>query len=185
MTANGTGLVEMRYALGNSLNIPAVKMLKLNGVNAMVATASAMGITTFTHPEEYGLSLTLGGAEVKMTDMATAFGVFANSGYRIDFTRFLKLRTRTEKFWSNITPPLSPIFGKKVLPDGVAFIISDILADNNARLLEFGDNSELKIPGQNVSVKTGTTNDFSDNWTIGYTPSSWWRLGSAMTIIRR
>jgi penicillin-binding protein 1C len=165
------GLVEMRYALGNSFNIPAVKMLELNGVNAMVATASAMGITTFTDPQRYGLSLTLGGAEVKMVDMATAFGVFANSGYRIDFHPILKVTDKTGKVLEEYKPPLSPIFGKKVLPDGVAFIISDILADNNARLQEFGDNSELKIPGQVVSVKTGTTNDFRDNWTIGYTPS--------------
>jgi 1A family penicillin-binding protein len=165
------GLVQMRYALGNSFNIPAVKMLELNGVNAMVATASAMGITTFTDPQKYGLSLTLGGAEVKMVDMATAFGVFANSGYRIDLHPILKVIDKNGKVLQQYTPPLSPIFGKKVLPDGVAFIISDILADNNARLQEFGDNSELKIPGQTVSVKTGTTNDFRDNWTIGYTPS--------------
>jgi penicillin-binding protein 1C len=165
------GLVEMRYALGNSFNIPAVKMLELNGVNAMVATASAMGITTFTNPQDYGLSLTLGGAEVRMVDMATAFGVFANSGYRIDLHPILKVTDKTGKILEQYKPPLSPIFGRKVLPDGVAYIISDILADNNARLMEFGDNSELKIPGQTVSVKTGTTNDFRDNWTIGYTPS--------------
>jgi penicillin-binding protein 1C len=165
------GLVQMRYALGNSLNIPAVKMLELNTVEKMVATASAMGITTFTEPQRYGLSLTLGGAEVKMVDMATAFGVFANSGYRIDLHPILKVTDKTGKVLEKYTPPLSPIFGKKVLPDGVAFIISDILADNGARLLEFGDNSELKIKDQTVSVKTGTTNDFRDNWTIGYTPS--------------
>jgi len=165
------GLVQMRYALGNSLNIPAVKMLEVNTVEAMTATASAMGITTFTDPQKYGLSLTLGGAEVKMVDMATAFGVFANSGYRIDLHPILKVTDKTGKVLEKYTPPLSPIFGKKVLPDGVSFIISDILADNGARLMEFGDNSELKIPGQTVSVKTGTTNDYRDNWTIGYTPS--------------
>lgn len=165
------GLVQMRYTLGNSLNIPAVKMLKLNGVNAMVATASAMGITTFTHPENYGLSLTLGGAEVKMVDMAEAFGVFANSGYKIGLQPLLKVTDKNGKVLEKYTPPQSPIFGKKVLPDGIGFIISDILADNGARLMEFGNNSQLKIPGQVVSVKTGTTNDFKDNWTIGYTPS--------------
>ncbi|HUD09384.1 MAG TPA: transglycosylase domain-containing protein [Patescibacteria group bacterium] len=165
------GLVQMRYALGNSFNIPAVKMLELNGVDAMVATASAMGITTFTSPEKYGLSLTLGGAEVKMVDMATAFGVFANSGYRINLHPILKVTDKTGKVLEEYKPLPSPIFGQKVLPDGVAFIISDILADNGARLAEFGDNSELKIKGQTVSVKTGTTNDFRDNWTIGYTPS--------------
>ena len=165
------GLVQMRYALGNSLNIPAVKMLEVNGIEKMVATASAMGITTFTEPQKYGLSLTLGGAEVRMVDMATAFGVFANSGYRIDLHPILKVTDKTGKVLEEYKPALSPIFGKKVLPDGVAFIISDILADNGARLLEFGDNSELKIPKQTVSVKTGTTNDYRDNWTIGYTPS--------------
>ena len=165
------GLEQMRYSLGNSFNIPAVKMLKLNGVSAMVATASAMGITTFTNPDNYGLSLTLGGAEVKMVDMATAFGVFANSGYRIDLHPILKITDKNGKVLEQYNPPGSPIFGKKVLPEGVAFIISDILADNGARLLEFGDNSQLRIKGQTVSVKTGTTNDFRDNWTIGYTPS--------------
>ena len=165
------GLLQMRYALGNSFNIPAVKMLELNGVNAMVATASAMGITTFTHPENYGLSLTLGGAEVKMVDMATAFGVFANSGYRVDLHSILKVTDKTGKVLEQYKPPLSPIFGKKVLPADVSYIISDILSDNGARMMEFGDNSSLKIPGQTVSAKTGTTNDFRDNWTIGYTPS--------------
>ena len=165
------GLVQMRYALGNSLNIPAVKMLEVNGIEKMIATASAMGITTFTEPQKYGLSLTLGGAEVRMVDMATAFGVFANSGYRIDLHPILKVTDKTGKVLEEYKPALSPIFGKKVLPDGVAFIISDILADNGARLLEFGGNSELKIPGQTVSVKTGTTEKYRDNWTIGYTPS--------------
>lgn len=165
------GVVQMRYALGNSLNIPAVKMLKANGIDAMVATASAMGITTFNDTKNYGLSLTLGGGEVTMLDMAEAFGVFANGGYRVNLHPILKVTDKNGKTIEEYKPIKSPIFGKKVLPSGVAFIISDILADNNARLLEFGSNSALKIPGQTVSVKTGTTNDFRDNWTIGYTPS--------------
>ena len=165
------GLVQLRNALGNSFNIPAVKMLKLNGIDTMIATASAMGITTFTSPQNYGLSLTLGGAEVKMTDMATAFGVFANGGYRIDLHPILKIVDNQGKVLQEYKPLTSPIFGKKVLPEGVAFIISDILADNGARLAAFGSSSELVIPKQTVSVKTGTTNDYKDNWTIGYTPS--------------
>lgn len=163
------GVMQMRYALGNSINIPAIKMLKVNGVPAMIATASAMGITTFTEPEKYGLSLTLGGGEVTMLEMATAYGVFANGGYKINLHPILKIE-KSGLVLDEYNPPSSPIFGKKVLPDGVAFIISDILADNNARLLAFGPNSSLKIPKQTVSVKTGTTNDFRDNWTIGYTP---------------
>jgi len=164
------GPVSMRLALGNSFNIPAVQMLKLNTVESMIATASAMGISTFNDPSRYGLSLTLGGGEVTMTDMATAFGVFANLGYRIDLHPVLKITDRNNEVLEEYTPPKSPIFGEKVLPPGVAWIISDILADNNARLMEFGSNSELKIDKKFVSVKTGTTNDFKDNWTIGYTP---------------
>ena len=164
------GVMQVRFALGNSINIPAIKMLKVNTVQAMIATASAMGITTFTKPEKYGLSLTLGGGEVTMLEMAQAYGVFANGGYRINLHPILKITDSLNKVLEEYKPPSSPIFGKKILPEGVSFIISDILADNNARLLEFGPNSALKIPNQAVSVKTGTTNDFRDNWTIGYTP---------------
>lgn len=165
------GVQQMRYALGNSLNIPAVKMLKLNGVANMIATASAMGINTFGSPDRYGLSLTLGGGEVTMLDMATAYAVFANGGYRIDLHPILKVTDHTGKILEEYRPFQSPIFGKKVLPDGVAFIISNILADNGARMMDFGPSSQLVIPHHTVSVKTGTTNDFRDNWTIGYTPS--------------
>lgn len=163
------GAVQMRYALGNSLNIPAVEMLKLNGVNAMIATASAMGINSFTDPTRYGLSLTLGGGEVTMLEMATAFGVFANSGYRIDLHPVLKVTDSNNRVLEEYNPPPSPIFGKRVLPQGVAFIISNILMDNSARTETFGPSSALKINNQPVAVKTGTTNDYRDNWTIGYT----------------
>lgn len=164
------GVVQMRYALGNSFNIPAVEMLKINTLESMIATASAMGITSFKDPSRYGLSLTLGGGEVTMLDMASAFGVFANQGYRVDLHPILKIQSPKGEILEQYNPPKSSIFGKKVLPSSVAWIISDILADNNARLLEFGSNSELKINKKYVSVKTGTTNDFKDNWTIGYTP---------------
>ena len=163
------GVVSMREALANSYNIPAVKMLKMNGVESMMATASAMGINTFTNPERYGLSLTLGGGEVTMLDMATAFGVFANSGYRVDLNPILEVRDSKDKVLEK-KEDKSVIFGERVLPEAVTFIISDILADNNARAPAFGTNSVLRIPDQYVSVKTGTTNDLRDNWTIGYTP---------------
>ena len=165
------GVVQLRYALGNSINIPAVKMLKLNGVEAMIVTSSAMGITTFTDPARYGLSLTLGGGDVTMLEMAQAYGVFANQGYKITLRPILKITKSDGKILEKYNPPKSPIFGKKILPSEVSFIISDILADNNARSIEFGENSALKIKDKIVSVKTGTTNDFRDNWTIGYTPS--------------
>ncbi len=165
------GVEQMRYSLGNSFNIPAVKMLKAVGVDAMAATASAMGITTLNNPERYGLSLTLGGGEITMVDMVTAYGVFANGGYRIDLHPILKVTDSKGHVLQQYKPLPSPIFGKQVLPEGVAYIISDMLADNGARLVDFGANNALVIPGKTVSAKTGTTNDFRDNWTFGYTPS--------------
>lgn len=164
------GVVSMREALASSLNIPAVKMLKLNTVESMIATASAMGISTFKDPDRYGLSLTLGGGEVTMIDMATAFGVFANKGYRVDLNPILEIKDSRGKIIEK-KEEKPAIFGKRVLPEEVTFIISDILADNQARSLAFGASSALVIPGQVVSVKTGTTNDYRDNWTIGYTPN--------------
>lgn len=163
------GAVTMRESLASSLNIPAVKMLKLNTVEVMMATASAMGINTFTDPQRYGLSLTLGGGEVTMLDMTTSFGVFANKGYRVDLNPILEVTDNRGKILEKKKNE-SMIFGKRVLPESVTFIISDILADNGARALAFGTNSVLNLPGQYVSVKTGTTNDYRDNWTIGYTP---------------
>ena len=165
------GVIQMRPSLGNSINISAVKMLKVNGVPAMIATASAMGITTFDKPDRYGLSLTLGGGEITMLELATAYGVFANQGYRIDLHPLLKVVDNRGHVLEEYTPPRSPIFGKKVFAPGVAFIISHILMDNGAREMAFGSNSQLRIGTQPVSVKTGTTNDYRDNWTIGYTGS--------------
>lgn len=163
------GIIQMRNALGNSINTSAVQMLKLNGIDAMISTASAMGINTFKDEERYGLSLTLGGGEVTMLDLATAYAVFANEGYRIDLHPILKITDNKKNVLEQYNVPQSPIMGKRVLPQGVGFIISDILADNNARVDAFGPNSELRIGREPISVKTGTTNDFRDNWTIGYT----------------
>lgn len=165
------GVLSMRYALGNSVNIPAVKMLKLNGVQAMIDTANKMGITSFGNPDQYGLSLTLGGGETTMMQMIQAYGVLANEGYKVDLASILKVTNSQGKVLEEYKPPQSPIFGKKVLPEDVSYIMSDMLSDNSARVMEFGENSELRIPGKIVSVKTGTTNDFRDNWTFGYTPS--------------
>jgi len=165
------GPVQMRFALGNSFNIPAVKMLAANSVEAMVATASAMGITTYQDSSNYGLSLTLGGGEVRMIDMAVAFGVFANQGLKVKLTPILKI----EDYLGNVLEEIDlenelPV-GEKAIPPEVAFLISHILLDNNARLQAFGGSSELVIRDHAVSVKTGTTDDLRDNWTIGFTPS--------------
>lgn len=165
------GVTNMRSALANSYNIPAVKMLQMNGLDAMIATSSAMGINSFKDPERYGLSLTLGGGEVTMLEMTEAFGVFANMGYRIPLQPILKVTDKSGKVLEEYEKPSSPVLGIKAIPEGVAFIISHILQDNNARSAAFGSNSLLRIKDYPVSVKTGTTNDYRDNWTIGYTPS--------------
>lgn len=166
------GVVQMREALANSYNIPAVKMLKLNTVEGMIEVAEKMGITSFTdRPDRYGLSLTLGGGEVTMLQMTEAFGVFANSGYRAPLQPILKIERANGEVVEEYDVPTSILSGKKAIPEGVAFIISHILQDNAARTPAFGGNSPLKIPGYPVSVKTGTTNDYRDNWTIGYTPT--------------
>lgn len=164
------GVVGFRQALASSINIPAVKVLKYNGVEAMMATASAMGITTFTSPKRYGLSLTLGGGEVTMLEMVQAYGVFANQGYLIPLRPVLKVTDKDGKVLEEYKKPKSPIFGKKVFSPGIPFIISQILSDNGARELAFGPNSKLRIANATVAAKTGTTNDFRDNWTFGYTP---------------
>lgn len=185
------GPVTFRQALGNSYNIPAVKVLAVNSLGSMIATASAMGISSFINPERYGLSLTLGGGEVTMLDMATAFSTLANQGVKIEPHPILKITDYTGvslyEYQPEATPsalmfyfddnnPNSNTLGVKnadytrVLNRQPAYLISDILADNTARSSAFGSNSQLRIKNQTVSVKTGTTNDLRDNWTIGYTP---------------
>ena len=165
------GPVQMRFALANSYNIPAVKMLAANGLESMIATASAMGITTFQDPSRYGLSLTLGGGEVRMVDMAVAFGVFANQGIKVPLTPILKVETYRGEVLEQINFDEQLPAGDRVLPAEVTYLISHILLDNGARSAAFGSSSQLTIPNHAVSVKTGTTDDLRDNWTIGYTPS--------------
>lgn len=161
------GPVQLRFALGNSLNIPAVKMIALNGLTDFVSFCQQMGLTTINDPKKYGLSLTLGGGEVKMTDMAVAFGVFANAGLKQPLTSILEVADYTGK---NIDKTEIPP-AEKVLSEQVAYLISHILLDNNARSGVFGPSSYLVIGGHpEVSVKTGTSNDKRDNWTIGYNP---------------
>ena len=161
------GPVQVRFALANSYNIPAVKVLAINGVVEMINMARKMGITTFQDESRYGLSLTLGGGEVKMTELANAFAIFATGGEKIDFTPILKV----EDSEGRIIEEDKERPTERVLPVEVAFLISSILSDNGARSAAFGANSLLKIDGKTVAVKTGTTDDKRDNWTFGYTPS--------------
>jgi len=179
------GPQALRFSLGNSLNIPAVKMLAMNGVEDFVASSSSFTITSFKNPKNYGLSLTLGGGEVKMTEMAQAFSAFANRGKPKKLVEILEIKDKFGKtlyeyenanFVKDVKKPLSApsqlsITGKNAVSAETAFIISHILLDDNARSTAFGTGSQLVIPNRAVSVKTGTTDDLRDNWTIGYTPN--------------
>jgi len=159
------GKIPLRYALANSYNVPAVKVLSTLGVDSFIDFATKMGISTWTDKSRYGLSLTLGGGEVTMIDMAKAFGVLANLGEQVDIQSFLKIKNNAGETVDELKT-----FKVRRLNEGIAYIISDILSDNFARISAFGTNSFLEIPGYKVAVKTGTTNDKRDNWTIGYTP---------------
>jgi membrane peptidoglycan carboxypeptidase len=161
------GLVPLRYALGNSYNIPAVKTLAKIGVATMVTKGQAMGIQSWTDPSQYGLSLTLGGGDVTMLDMARVFGTLANGGKEMELQPILKITD----YAGNVLETNTPKDGVQAVKEGVAWILSNILSDNNARTAAFGPNSSLVIADKTVSVKTGTTDSKRDNWTIGYTPS--------------
>ena len=165
---NYHGAVQARFALGNSYNIPAVRVLALNGIENFIEFANQMGISTFTEPENYGLSLTLGGGEVTPFDMAQAFGVFANEGIKAPLISILKVEDWKGKVLEEVD--INEIEGDRILTPDVTFLISHTLHDNNARSAAFGAGSFLNVREHSeVSVKTGTTNDLRDNWTIGYT----------------
>lgn len=165
------GPVHLRFALGNSLNIPAVKLLALVGIESVMQKGYEMGITNWEptrgNISNVGLSLVLGGREATLLDISSAYSVFARGGEKIDPFAVIEVKDRNGKvIYKN--KEQSP---RRVLSEEVAFLISHILLDNNARTDAFGPNSFLNIPGRSVSVKTGTTDEKKDNWTIGYTPS--------------
>ncbi len=162
------GKMSLRIAFANSINIPAIKVLSKIGIQNMIDLGRKMGITTWEDPNNYGLAITLGSADVKMIDMAQVYGVLANGGSRIDLNPILKL---TDSQGNVLEEKKEPVLGKQIIDPGIAFIISNILADNGARALEFGANSPLNIQNHYVSVKTGTSDNKRDNWTIGYTPN--------------
>jgi len=159
------GPVLVREALGSSLNIPAVITLDHVGLPAFFEYAAGLGISTFDNPDDYDLSLALGGGEVRLLDLTAAYGGFANGGFRISPSYILDIRDGA----GNIvyTDQLAP--GARVIDERIAWLISDILSDENARLMGFGRNSVLQID-RPAAVKTGTTSNFHDNWTVGYTP---------------
>lgn len=160
------GAVTFRSALANSYNIPAVKILNKIGVKTMITMGKRMGIDSWGDESRFGLALTLGGGEVTMWDMNEVYGTLANQGNRVDLDPLLEVTDYTGRVYYRKNP--TPV---AAIAPSVAYMISDILADNGARTPAFGPNSQLKIPNKFVSVKTGTTNDKRDNWTVGYTPS--------------
>ncbi|MCL5435280.1 MAG: penicillin-binding protein [Patescibacteria group bacterium] len=166
------GPIQVRFALGNSINIPAIKMLALVGIKNVMQKAYEMGISnwqpTDANLKDVGYSLVLGGRVVRLVDEVEAYGVFANGGSKQPLVSILEVKDSKGNNLYKYNPPQP----QRVLSQEVSFLISHILLDNNARLIDFGPYSQLLIPGHtSVSVKTGTTNDFKDNWTVGYTPS--------------
>ncbi len=159
------GNVTLRYSLANSLNIPSVELLDKVGAKPSIDLAKSMGITTLNEPDRYGLSLVLGGGEVKLVDMVSAYGVLANSGTNAGKVSVTKIEDSKGKVIYERKPD-----PKLVVDPGLAYIMSDILSDNRARTIGFGADSPLNF-SRPAAVKTGTTNDYKDNWTIGYTPS--------------
>lgn len=160
------GPMSLRNALGQSINIIAVKLFYLVGLKDGLQTAENMGVTTLTDSSRYGLTLVIGGGEVKLLDLTSAYGVFANNGVRNPYTGILKVEDTSGKILEEYTPNEKPVLSKNT-----ALTISDILSDNVARTPTFGASSALFIPNRDVAVKTGTTNKDKDAWTIGYTPS--------------
>ncbi len=158
------GPVRVRRALAQSLNIPAVKTLDYVGLPAMLDTAHRLGITSLNRAD-YGLSLTLGGGEVTLLEMTGAYAVFANGGRRVDPVAILRI----EDSAGRIIEEHRPAAGQQVISPQHAYLITDILADNRARAGVFGADSALKL-SRPAAAKTGTTDDWRDAWTIGYTP---------------
>lgn len=166
------GPMQVRYALANSINVAAVKMLAMVGIKDVLTTANELGISSLEPTREtlnrVGLSLTLGGGEVRLVELTSAYGAFMNTGYRVDPVGILKVEDANGK----VLEENEPKKGRRVLSEGEAYLIADILSDNQARSEIFGTNSLLNIAGRQIAVKTGTTNDRRDNWTIGGNPQA-------------
>lgn len=160
------GPVRLRTALSNSFNVPAVLLLQDMGVANFIDFAKKMGINSFTDdPSRYGLSITLGGGELTPLELAGAYAVFANNGYRIPPVSILEVKDSSGEVLYEYERP-SP---EPALDPRVAFLISDMLDDDEARRPAMGYNNPLELTFP-AAAKTGTTNDFRDNWTMGYTP---------------
>ena len=161
------GPVSIRSALGSSINIPAVKSVAIVGIEDFLRTAYELGFETLeptkANLQRFGYSITLGGGEVHLLDTVSAYSAFANGGLKVQPVSILKVEDKDGR----VLFEHKHVEGKRVMSKGEAFLINDILSDNNARLLAFGANSLLNT-GRPIAVKTGTTNEQKDNWTIGW-----------------
>jgi len=157
------GPISLREALAQSLNVPSVKTLYLAGIEDSLATARDFGITSLNDPQRYGLSLVLGGGEISLLELVSAYGVFANDGVRNPHRYVLKIEDADGKtiYEAENNP-------QEVINKNIARTISDILSDNKARGPSFGE--ALYFTDKKVAAKTGTTNDYRDAWVVGYTP---------------
>ncbi|MDB5225636.1 MAG: putative penicillin-binding protein [Candidatus Adlerbacteria bacterium] len=160
------GPMTLRYALAGSINVPAVKTIYLAGLQDTLRLAKSMGISTLGDANQYGLTLVLGGGEVTPLDMTNAYGAFANNGLHFEEQSILRI----EDSAGNVIEDNTQAPGVQVMPASVAQQISDVLSDNAARA-SLGENDLFSFPGHEVAVKTGTTNDYRDAWTVGFTPN--------------
>lgn len=161
------GIVTLRQALAGSLNIPAVKILYLTGVNGVLDLAEKLGYTTLRDRSRFGLSLVLGGAEIKLLDHVAAFTTLAREGSRVPLTSVLKIEDASGGVLEEWRTPSA----EEVIKSTVVRPLTSILSDNEARSFIFGSGSPLILPDRPVAAKTGTTNDWRDGWTLGFTPS--------------
>ncbi len=160
------GTISMRESLAQSLNIPAVQTLYLAGIQNTIDMAHRLGITTLNDPSRYGLALVLGGGEVKLLDMVSAFGVFAREGVRAQTHGVLRIvDSAGNRIDTDVPKPSSALDAE------VARKIASIMSDDSARAPVFGSHGPLTLKDRPVAAKTGTTQDFHDAWTVGYTPS--------------
>lgn len=166
-TGKDYGPVTLKKALAGSLNITAVKVLYLAGLNNVINLAKNLGYTSLNDPERYGLTLVLGGGEVTLLEHASAYTAFAREGQRVEPVAILKVEDRHGKVLQEFKDPkINTVFDPEVARD-----INSILSDNSARAYMFGEQNSLTLGSRPVAAKTGTTNDVRDAWTIGYTPS--------------
>ncbi len=165
------GPQQIRFDLANSLNVPAVKMTALVGIKNMLRTAYDAGVKSLEPTDDnlkrLGLSVTLGGGEVRLLELVSGYSTFAGRGQYSEPVAILSVKDQNGK----VIDEVKDRHPKQVIGEDAAFLISHILSDNNARGIVFGPNSFLNVSGKTVAVKTGTTDDKRDNWTVGYTPS--------------